>query len=166
MCAAKDSARTQPPPAEADRAELLRFGSGAYRAYVSAEIVAGQVIAQHLDLGATDFFCLNLIALEGSATAGEIASKIGLTTGATTRLIDRLEAAGFVERVRDDRDRRRVNVQAAPERRADTDAALLSIRQRMAEVFQAFDDDALRIIFEFFTAAAPALRAATAELSR
>lgn len=169
MNAAKDSVRQRPPlPAgiPAERAELLMSGSRAYREYVTAEIMAGQVVAQQLGLGATDFFCLNIIALEGSATAGDIATRIGLTTGATTRLIDRLEAAGFVERVRDARDRRRVNVQPAPQRQDDTDAVLQTPRQQMAEVFLTFDDTQLRTLFDFFTKAAHTLRHATAQLNR
>jgi hypothetical protein len=45
-------------------------GSYAYREYLTAEIVDAQAIAQRLGLGASDFFCLNVISIAGTATAG------------------------------------------------------------------------------------------------
>ena len=47
-------------------------------------------------------------------TAGELASASGLTTGAVTAVIDRLEQAGYLRRVRDEADRRKVNVEVTP----------------------------------------------------
>jgi len=157
MCAAKSSPANR-------REQLLMSGSRSYRQYLTAEIMVAHATAQRLGLGATDFFCLNAISLAGSATAGEIATRTGLTTGAATRLIDRLEAAGYVRRVRDPHDRRRVNVELVPERRADTDRVLDPLRRRMAEIFLGFDEDALATLFEFFDRAAPVLRDATLEL--
>jgi DNA-binding MarR family transcriptional regulator len=158
MCAAKSST----PPV---RPELLKSGSGIYREYLSAEVMVVHAIAQRLGLGATDFFCLNIVSLTGRATAGEIAARTGLTTGATTRLIDRLEAAGFVRRVRDPHDRRRVHVELASDRRADTDVVVEPLRRGMAEVVQDFDDDAVATLLEFFARATPVLRTITAELT-
>lgn len=168
MRAAKSSAAADGPstsPIPAERLERLMSGSRSYREYLTAEIMVAQATAQRLGLGATDFFCLNIISLAGAATAGEIAAQTGLTTGATTRLIDRLEVAGYVRRVRDPQDRRRVRVELAPDRQADTDRALEPLRRRMAEVFLGFDDAAVATLFEFFARAAPVLRAVTAELT-
>lgn len=168
MCAAKDSAGAGAPstaPIPTDRLPLLMSGSRSYREYLTAEIMVAHATAQRLGLGATDFFCLNLISLAGTATAGEIAAQTGLTTGATTRLIDRLEEAGYVRRVRDPRDRRRVHVALAAERQADTDRVLEPLRRRMAEVFLGFDDAAIATLVEFFARATPVLRAITAELA-
>ena len=44
----------------------------------------------------------------------ELAAEAGLTTGAVTAVIDRLERAGYARRVRDDEDRRRVKVEVTP----------------------------------------------------
>jgi DNA-binding MarR family transcriptional regulator len=59
--------------------------------------------------------CLDFVQLEGSVTAGRLAELTGLTTGAITTVIDRLERAGLARRVRDPGDRRRVLVEVAPE---------------------------------------------------
>jgi hypothetical protein len=59
-----------------------------------------------------EWYALSQIALEGRLTSGQLAARTGLTTGATTRLIDRPERAGFVRRVADPADRRKVIVEA------------------------------------------------------
>jgi DNA-binding MarR family transcriptional regulator len=59
----------------------------------------------------TDLRCLNVIENSGGLTAGELAAQSGLTAGAVTGVMDRLEKAGFAHRVADPLDRRRVRVQ-------------------------------------------------------
>ncbi len=63
----------------------------------------------------TDGRCLDIIDQHGRITAGELAREAMLTTGAVTAVLDRLEVAGHVRRVRDDEDRRRIYVEVTPE---------------------------------------------------
>jgi DNA-binding MarR family transcriptional regulator len=71
-------------------------------------------IAEHVGLSATDHKCLDLaMQAEHPLTAGQIAELSGLSTGAVTGVIDRLERAGFVRRVRDPHDRRKVLVEVS-----------------------------------------------------
>jgi DNA-binding MarR family transcriptional regulator len=77
-----------------------------------------QAVADALGLNRTDMRCLDVIQREGSVTAGRLAEATGLTTGAITTVLDRLERRGFARRVRDESDRRRVLVEIAPEVRA------------------------------------------------
>src|SRR5262249_12256587 len=76
----------------------------------------GQVSAERIGINATDLNCLNILALSGHLTAGELARRTGLTTASITGVLDRLEDAGFVRRQRDSQDRRRgvVYLDAAP----------------------------------------------------
>lgn len=67
--------------------------------------------AQKLRVNRTDLNCLDVIQRIGPLTAGELATETGLTTGAVTAVIDRLERAGFARRTRDSHDRRRVMVE-------------------------------------------------------
>lgn len=67
--------------------------------------------AQRLGVNETDLHCLNIIENAGGVTAGELAAQSGLTTGAVTGVIDRLEKKGFARRVSDPSDRRRVKVE-------------------------------------------------------
>lgn len=71
-------------------------------------------VAQQMGLSTSDYRCLELAGLaETALTAGQIAGLSGLSTGAVTGVIDRLERAGFVRRVRDPHDRRKVLVEVS-----------------------------------------------------
>lgn len=69
------------------------------------------VLARFLGINRTDSRCIDLIAQHGRLTAGQLAAYSGLTSGAVTVLIDRLERAGYVVRQRDADDRRKVWVE-------------------------------------------------------
>lgn len=73
-----------------------------------------------LGVNRTDGRCLDVIQQTGRISAGELAERAGLTTGSVTAVIDRLEAKGFVRRVADPDDRRRVLLETTElmERRA------------------------------------------------
>jgi DNA-binding MarR family transcriptional regulator len=77
-----------------------------------------QAVADAAGLNRTDMRCLDVIEREGSVTAGRLADATGLTTGAITAVLDRLERAGHARRVRDPYDRRRVLVELTPAARA------------------------------------------------
>ena len=62
-------------------------------------------------LGITDSKTISTLMQEGPMTAGEIAKRLGLTTGAITNVIDRLVRAGLARRVADPKDRRKVIVE-------------------------------------------------------
>jgi DNA-binding MarR family transcriptional regulator len=67
-----------------------------------------QAAADRIGINSTDLNCLNVLALTGTMTAGELAKTVGLTTASITGVLDRLEEGGFVSRERDATDRRRV----------------------------------------------------------
>ena len=71
-----------------------------------------QAVADALGLNRTDLRCLDTISLEGPVAAGRLAQATGLTSGAITTALDRLERAGFARRLADPTDRRRVLVEA------------------------------------------------------
>jgi DNA-binding MarR family transcriptional regulator len=70
--------------------------------------------AERLGLNRTDLHAINIIENSGGLAAGELAKEAGLTSGAVTGVIDRLERAGYARRVADKADRRRVNVEVTP----------------------------------------------------
>lgn len=67
-----------------------------------------------LGINRTDGRCLDIIARHGRLTAGQLAGEAGLTTGAVTTALDRLELAGYVQRLRDPGDRRRIWIEQTP----------------------------------------------------
>jgi len=74
-----------------------------------------QAVADALGLNRTDMRCIDVLEREGSQTAGQLAEATGLTSGAMTTALDRLERLGYARRVRDSTDRRRVLVEITDE---------------------------------------------------
>lgn len=92
---------------------LARFGQLG-RELSTITVLFHSRVAEQMGLSGTDHKCLELvIQAEQPLTAGRIAQLSGLSTGAVTGVIDRLERHGFVRRVRDPHDRRKVLVAVA-----------------------------------------------------
>jgi DNA-binding MarR family transcriptional regulator len=111
-------------------------------------------IAEQVGLGPTDEKTLFLLRGLGSLTAGEIAQHTGLTTASVTNLIDRLERKGFVQRVRDLSDRRRVIVQPNDARLAELDQIFSQVVGTFDGVLDTYDDAQLATIADFLDRAA------------
>lgn len=75
-------------------------------------VLLEQAIAEKLKINVIDLHCANLLRIMGAMSAGKIAELTGLTSGAITGMLDRLEKIGFVRRQGDPHDRRRVLVHA------------------------------------------------------
>jgi DNA-binding MarR family transcriptional regulator len=102
-----DSPLAQPADA---RAELIRL----LQRYVIEAVRLGRAFAVRHGLHPTDWSAL-LAVIHGDGTGrpltpGELAQCLGISSGATTAVVDRLERAGHVRRVRDARDRRRMTL--------------------------------------------------------
>ncbi|MFG2870621.1 MarR family winged helix-turn-helix transcriptional regulator [Streptomyces sp. NPDC048338] len=125
----------------ARREGLMTELYGESRRYMASYALFNQAVADHLRLHPTDVQCLNLLSLESApVTTGRIAELTGLTTGSATRLVDRLERAGYVTRERDDEDRRRVLVAVVPERMAELGAFWRRLNGAWGTMFDAYSD--------------------------
>ena len=102
------------PGVSAERRRLENEFLDAIRRSGSIMQLLGQVSADRIGINATDLNCLNIVAVTGPMTAGELARATGLTTASITGVLDRLEDGGFVRRERDPKDRRRVIVTLNP----------------------------------------------------
>jgi DNA-binding MarR family transcriptional regulator len=99
------------------RVKLLRKLEDLGRKVSTQTVFLHQAIAQVFGLNATDTKCIDLILRGpgGQVSAGWLSDMTGLTSGAVTHILDRLEKRRFIERVRDTRDRRKVFVRVRPE---------------------------------------------------
>ena len=121
--------------------------------------------AEHLGLALADFDAVQFLADAGPVPAGRIAEAMGITSGAVTGLVDRLERAGWVERARHDLDRRQVVVQLAAARREAIDSGR-GLRERLLdEALARLDDAALAETTALLDDTAERLAAGTAELA-
>jgi DNA-binding MarR family transcriptional regulator len=73
------------------------------------------VAVEILGINRTDGRCLDIIQQNGALTAGQLAEATGLSPGAVTTILDRMEQAGYLQRVRGQEDRRKIMVELTPE---------------------------------------------------
>ncbi|WSQ11010.1 MarR family transcriptional regulator [Streptomyces sp. NBC_01231] len=131
------------------RERLMAELSTVSRRYMASYALFNQAVADHLGLHPTDLQCLNLLTLEGGpVTTGRIAELTGLTTGSATRLVDRLERAGYVVRERDAVDRRKVLVVTVPEKVAEFGRMWDRLGGGWVELFDDLDDSQLGLLVD------------------
>ncbi|MEZ4678686.1 MAG: MarR family transcriptional regulator [Caldilineaceae bacterium] len=126
-----------------------------------------QAASLRMGLNPTDGKCLSVLREMGAITAGELAQLIGLTTGAVTGVIDRLEARGFVQRAADPHDRRRVIVE--PIAGATNTPGMGAIYGPLAaatksEFIDHYSDEELAAVLDFIQRGAALMRAQTLRL--
>jgi DNA-binding MarR family transcriptional regulator len=147
-----------------NRQQLVAALNAAMREVSGQGVLYSQAVAGRLAINSTDLECLDHIVARGAITAGALAEATGLTTGAITGVIDRLERRGFARRERDLDDRRKVFVRALPAV-AEEIAPLFAPMERAALAAIAFyRDGELALLLDFLDRAGAAARAAMAEL--
>ncbi len=110
-----------------------------------------QAVAAKVGLGGADLEYLDIVSMRGRMTAGELAAATGLTTGAITGVIDRLERAGFVARERDPDDRRRVFVTVRPEAMGTAAVHYRSFDEAMDTLAADYTDEQIALFLDYFS---------------
>ena len=108
-----------------------------------------QAVADAVGLNRTDIRCVDVLDREGPLTAGRLAQAMGLTSGAVTTLVDRLERAGHARRVRDERDRRRVLVELTPEARGLAASFYAPHAEAAQQIYRRYTEDQIAMLLEF-----------------
>lgn len=149
-----------------DRESLVAAFDRETRRMGSMATLHNHAIGDAVGLHQTDQECLDLLDWAEPLTAGELAGHLGLTSGAVTGLIDRLEAGGWVRRERDPSDRRRVFVHLSHERGGE----LWPLYQPMSETIDAYrealPDEDLATVVRFLEFANETMAVATAHARR
>lgn len=143
---------------------LIRTAMWRGRRLTTINTLYAQAAADRLGINLTDLLCLGILAGAGAVTAGQLAILIGLTSGAITGLVDRLEAHGLVHRERDTKDRRRVLIHFNQDRQPDIAAVFAPMQQALAESYAAYSDDELRAITKWLDRTLPLMQQATQDL--
>jgi DNA-binding MarR family transcriptional regulator len=145
------------------RRELEAALNAAMRDASGQGVLYSQAVAERLGMNSTDLECLDHI-MRGPVTAGRLAQLTGLTTGAITGVIDRLERAGMARRERDAHDRRKTLVHVLPAA-SQRVAPLFGPMERAATaVLSKYSDDELGLLLDFMARARDAALAAMSEL--
>ncbi|MEV0638001.1 MarR family transcriptional regulator [Streptomyces sp. NPDC050619] len=120
--------------------------------FIATAHLGQQEMAQRLGLNVTDLLCFACVlkAGENLLTAGDLAEHAHVTTGAVTGILNRLEGRGFVTRVPDPTDRRRVRVAAQPDAVARVYALYGPYYARLDEIFADYSADEIAVLTDWF----------------
>jgi DNA-binding MarR family transcriptional regulator len=107
------------------------------------------VVTELLGINRTDARCLDVLEERGRMSAGELATAARLTSGAITSVVDRLERSGYVRRVADPADRRRVLIEPTPEVFEATRELMHVMAEEGGPIVERYTDEQLDLILEF-----------------
>ena len=132
------------------REELLRELEVEGRRSTAGGLFFLQAIAERSGMSLTDLRCINILTSTGPITAGRMAEEMGLTTGAITGVVNRMERAGYVRREKDPGDGRRVVIRPVSEKLESAGANIFgSIEKGMDALFSEYGDRDLAVILDY-----------------
>lgn len=134
------------------RVEAVRHLVDTIRASQTATDMMDEAFCDFLGINRTDGRCLDVVERRGELTAGELAREVGLTTGAVTAMVDRLETAGLLQRKRDPADRRKVLIELTLEAKRLADDIYGQMAHATAPYIDALSDRDLLTLISFFDA--------------
>ena len=148
------------------REELLEEFRRLGRRLSNATVMFHQAVADRLGLNLTDYKALGVLRDTGPITAGRLSEITGLTTGAVTGIVDRLERSGYVRREADPGDRRRVIIQPVwpPEQEDAVGRVFAPLLRAVEKDLAPYSDEQLGLILEFMDRNARTLQQVTYEV--
>jgi DNA-binding MarR family transcriptional regulator len=107
---------------------------------------------EYMGINRTDLRCLDILGRAGPMSAGRLAEESKLTNAAVTVVLDRMERAGYMRRVRDTVDRRRVMVEATPMAHERAWTLYGKIAEKLYEQLERYSDEELELLRDFLRA--------------
>jgi DNA-binding MarR family transcriptional regulator len=133
----------------AARQALLGEIHEAGRAFSTAVVMFHAVLAEKLDLSATEWKALDFLDRFGPLTAGELGARSALAPASVTGLVDRLEKKGYARRVKDPKDGRRTVVELAHRRTQASEALFADFLRDFDDLLAKYSDAELRLLRDF-----------------
>lgn len=136
-----------------EREEIIQAINDKFTEMSTETILFHQAVADAVGLHITDHQCMHFIHRYGAMPAGKLAELTGLTTGAVTGIIDRLEKAGYVKRTNDPKDRRRTIVEPIRNKKLERKLEMIFIplHEKMHKLLSSYSDSELTFLLETLT---------------
>ena len=148
------------------RAALEQEVGVAVRTYQTAVDEVDEAATEAMGLNRTDGRCLDILERKGRMTAGDLAAESGLTSGAITNVLDRLEGKGYVRRARSESDRRKVYVELEDKARRCIKEIYGPIAEEGSPILAALSDEELACIRDFLLSGRALLAGHAARIRR
>jgi DNA-binding MarR family transcriptional regulator len=132
------------------KAELVRQVNMGAREYGISTVLFRHAVGELLGVNVTDMECLALIFFKGLATPSELSQYTGLTSGATTAMLDRLEKAHLIERRPNPHDRRGTLIVLNNERTEEIGGMFASGREAIEKLTSSYSEKELEVISGYF----------------
>jgi DNA-binding MarR family transcriptional regulator len=120
------------------------------RQYGISTVLFRHMVGERLGVNVTDMECLGLLFHKELATPSELARYTGLSSGATTAMLDRLENSGLIERRPNPNDRRGTLIVLAKSGSDKVAPWFTSVRQAQNTLVSSYSEEELQIISDFF----------------
>jgi DNA-binding MarR family transcriptional regulator len=135
------------------REEIIQNVTNKIREMSTEAVMFHQAFADELGLYVTDHKCMDIIHRLGAMPAGKLGELTGLTTGAITGMIDRLEKAGYVRRTNDPKDRRKTIVEPVRNKKLERKIEMIftPIHERMHKFLSSYSDSELTLLLDAMT---------------
>ncbi|MFD2793693.1 MarR family transcriptional regulator [Promicromonospora vindobonensis] len=155
------TAATDPAPDADPAAAGARLGAELSDAVVMFHEALGALMG----LSAADHKALGVIRRDGPMSARELADRTGLTAGAVTGLVDRLEQAGYARRARHQTDRRQLVIEATAPASPQVNRAVAEMQEAMALVTEQFSGEELTVVARWVSLTTATMREQAAEVA-
>ena len=129
--------------------ELVGQALGAVRDYNISNLLLRNTVVEKLGVNITDWECLGLLLQKGVSTPTELAEHTGLTSGATTAMLDRLERSGIIERRRNPEDRRGTLIVVVKGKAAELASLFASARRAQDQLLSGYTEKELEFLADF-----------------
>jgi DNA-binding MarR family transcriptional regulator len=137
-----------------------------FREISTTRIMLHQAVATRLGLHITDHKCVGILAEFGPLSAGKLAELTGLTTGAITGVLNRLEEAGYAKRILNPEDRRNVRVEPRnlTKFHERMEQLLVPLTSKMRSLSSKYSTGELELVLDFMKASVAISREETERL--
>jgi DNA-binding MarR family transcriptional regulator len=147
-----------------DQRELATATALALPRFVGSTALFHAAVAERMAVTPTELHCLHLLHGGVSDSPTELARLLGVTTGAFTRLLDRMELHRLAERAPDPGDRRRLVVRPLPDRMAELAELYAPMARFVGERLAHLDRRQLSALLGFLTDGTAAAERSTTQL--
>jgi len=123
------------------------------REFSIGTVLFHRAVGQVLGVNVTDMKCLDMMTMKGSTSPKELAEFTGLSSGATTAMIDRLENVGLIERHPHPKDRRGTILVLTNQAMRKLPTIFESLADAMETLVSGYSQKELRVLADFFARA-------------